>query len=77
VLHVARHVGGRIRERRIRLGLSQLQLARLVGITCQRAHAYEKGINPVAGDRLHRIAAVLGVDPGYFYQDMAASDELR
>jgi DNA-binding XRE family transcriptional regulator len=77
VLQIARHVGARIRERRIRLGISQHQLARLIGITCQRAHAYEKGINPIAGDRLHRIAEVLGVNPGYFYQGMASSDDLR
>jgi transcriptional regulator with XRE-family HTH domain len=70
LLQVARHVGARIRERRIRLGLSQNQLAQRIGITCQRAHAYEKGIDPIIGDRLHRIAEVLEVDPGYFYQGM-------
>ena len=38
---VDRHVGARIRERRIRLGLTQPQLAELIGVTYQQAHKYE------------------------------------
>ena len=40
------HVGGRIRERRIMVGLTQQQLAEMIGVTCQQAHKYERGINP-------------------------------
>jgi len=32
------HVGARIRERRIMLGLTQQQLAELIGVTYQQAH---------------------------------------
>ncbi len=42
---VDRHVGARMRERRIMLGLTQSQLAELIGVTYQQAHKYEKGIN--------------------------------
>ena len=38
-------VGGRIRERRIMLGLTQQQLAEMIGVTYQQAHKYERGIN--------------------------------
>jgi transcriptional regulator with XRE-family HTH domain len=38
------HVGGRIRERRIMLGLTQQQLAEMIGVTYQQAHKYERGI---------------------------------
>ena len=45
---IDRHVGARIRERRIMLGLTQQQLADLIGVTYQQAHKYERGINRVS-----------------------------
>lgn len=39
------HVGTRIRERRILLGMTQQQLTELIGITYQQMHKYERGIN--------------------------------
>jgi len=49
---VDRFVGGRIRERRVMLGLSQQQMANLIGVTYQQAHKYERGINRVSAGRL-------------------------
>lgn len=57
-----------MRERRIMLGLSQQQMAELIGVTYQQAHKYEKGINRVAAGRLHSIAQALGVEIGYFFE---------
>src|SRR6516165_8858642 len=45
------HVGARIRERRIMLGLTQQQLAEMIGVTYQQAHKYERGINRVSAGR--------------------------
>ena len=67
---VDRYVGARIRERRIMLGLTQHQMADLIGVTYQQAHKYEKGINRVAAGRLYRIAQALAVDVGYFYEGL-------
>lgn len=64
---VDKHVGSRIRERRILLGLTQQQLADLVGVTYQQAHKYERGINRVSAGRLYEIARVLSVPIEYFY----------
>jgi transcriptional regulator with XRE-family HTH domain len=61
-------VGARIRERRIMLGLTQQQLADLIGVTYQQAHKYEKGINRIAAGRLSGIAHALGVEVGYFFE---------
>ena len=58
------HVGARIRERRIMLGLTQQQLAEMIGVTYQQAHKYERGINRVSAGRLFEIARVLGVLAG-------------
>jgi transcriptional regulator with XRE-family HTH domain len=62
------HVGARIRERRIMLGLTQQQFAKLAGVTFQQAHKYERGINRVSAGRLFEIARQLGVPVGYFYE---------
>ena len=39
---VDRYVGSRIRERRVMLGLSQQQMADMIGVTYQQAHKYER-----------------------------------
>jgi transcriptional regulator with XRE-family HTH domain len=65
-----RHVGARMRERRIMLGLTQHQVAELIGVTYQQAHKYEKGINRVAAGRLYSIARALGVEVSYFYEEL-------
>src|SRR5689334_24516389 len=74
---VDRHVGARVRERRIALGLTQQQLAELIGTTYQQAHKYEKGINRIAAGRLHAIARVLGVEPGYFFEGLDDDEPAR
>src|ERR687894_210810 len=67
---VDRHVGARMRERRIMLGLTQQQMAELIGVTYQQAHKYEKGINRIASGRLYNIAQALGVEVGFFFDGM-------
>lgn len=67
---VDRHVGARMRERRVMLGLTQQQMAELIGVTYQQAHKYEKGINRVAAGRLYNIAQALGVDMSYFFEGL-------
>src|SRR6267142_2763468 len=58
------HVGGRVRERRIMLGLTQQQLS----VTYQQAHKYERGINRVSAGRLFEIARALSAPITYFYE---------
>jgi transcriptional regulator with XRE-family HTH domain len=65
---VDNHVGGRIRERRIMLGLTQQQLAEMIGVTYQQAHKYERGINRVSAGRLFEIARALNAPMTYFYE---------
>lgn len=65
-----RHVGARIRERRIMLGLSQQQMAEMIGVTYQQAHKYERGINRISAGRLYEIAQVLSVPVGYFFEGL-------
>jgi transcriptional regulator with XRE-family HTH domain len=80
---IDRHVGGRVRERRIMLGLTQQQLADLIGVTYQQAHKYERAINRISAGRLFEIAHVLSVPVSYFFDgleqegDRAASPRER
>jgi len=69
-----RHVGLRIRERRVMLGLSQQQMADLIGVTYQQAHKYERGINRVSAGRLFEISRVLKVPVGFFYEGIDDGD---
>ncbi len=70
-----RHVGARIRERRIMMGLSQQQLARMIGVTYQQAHKYERGLNRISAGRLFEIAQVLGVPVSYFFEGLHSDGE--
>ena len=76
VQDVDRHVGARMRARRIMLGLTQQQLADLIGVTYQQAHKYERGINRIAAGRLYKVAQVLGVEINYFFEGLQTGGSL-
>lgn len=65
---VDRHVGSRVRMRRMLIGMSQEKLGAALGITFQQIQKYEKGTNRIGASRLHQIARVLGVPIEFFYE---------
>lgn len=73
---IDKHVGTRIRERRIMMGLSQQQMADMIGVTYQQAHKYERGINRISAGRLYEITQVLGVPVSYFFDGLEDNNEL-
>jgi transcriptional regulator with XRE-family HTH domain len=58
-----KHVGGRVRMRRMMLGRSQTQLGEALGITFQQVQKYEKGANRISASRLQHISEILQVEP--------------
>lgn len=72
---IDKHVGARIRERRIMMGLSQQQMADMIGVTYQQAHKYERGINRISAGRLYEITQVLSVPVSYFFDGLEGSTE--
>lgn len=66
-----RHVGLRVRKRRIMVGLSQQKLAEMIGVAYQQAHKYERGLNRISAGRLFVIAQALAVEPSWFFEDFA------
>ena len=66
------NVGARIRERRVTMGLSQQQLATVIGVTYQQAHKYERGLNRISVGRLFAISKALNMKPEWFFESMSA-----
>lgn len=60
------YIGKRIRHRRWLLGMTQTDLANLIGVSFQQVQKYETGTNRVAASTLFRIAQVMGTDVTYF-----------
>jgi transcriptional regulator with XRE-family HTH domain len=65
-----RLIGMRIRERRIKRGLTQKQFAKLIGVNFWQAHKYERGINSVSAGRLYVIAHELSTPLEYFFEGL-------
>jgi transcriptional regulator with XRE-family HTH domain len=62
-------VGARIMLRRRVLGISQVELAKQVGVTFQQIQKYEKGMNRISSSRMQMIAAALQISPSSFFQE--------
>ena len=71
---VDKHVGNKIRARRVLLGYTQQQMANLIGVTYQQAHKYERGINRISAGRLYSIASALNVPINYFFEGLEPTD---
>jgi transcriptional regulator with XRE-family HTH domain len=65
---IDRHVGSRVRMRRVMLGMSQEKLGDALGLTFQQVQKYEKGINRIGASRLQQISRILDVPPAYFFE---------
>ncbi len=59
------------------LGLSQQQMADMIGVTYQQAHKYERGINRISAGRLFEISQVLRVPVGFFYEGLGIQADER
>ncbi len=64
------HVGARLRQRRMLLGISQEQLADMLGLTFQQVQKYERGTNRVSASRLFQLARTLDTPITWFFEDM-------
>ncbi|QXX75922.1 helix-turn-helix domain-containing protein [Methylovirgula sp. HY1] len=64
---IDRHVGSRVRMRRILLGMSQEKLGEALGLTFQQVQKYEKGTNRIGASRLQQISQTLNVPPAFFF----------
>jgi transcriptional regulator with XRE-family HTH domain len=65
---VDKHVGSRVRMRRMMLGMSQEKLGDALGLTFQQVQKYEKGTNRIGASRLSQIAQILQVQVSFFFE---------
>jgi transcriptional regulator with XRE-family HTH domain len=70
------HVGRRVRERRVQQGLSLAELACALGVSTQQARKYEAGVNGIPAGRMPELAALLGVPPGWFFEELEDAVEV-
>ena len=63
-----KHVGSRVRMRRMMLAMSQTQLGNDIGLTFQQVQKYEKGTNRIGAGRLHEISRILQVPISFFFE---------
>ncbi len=71
---IDRHVGSRVRMRRILLGMSQEKLGEALELTFQQVQKYEKGTNRIGASRLQQISQILNVSPAFFFDGAPASE---
>ena len=65
---VDKHVGSRVRMRRIMLGISQEKLGEGLGLTFQQIQKYEKGANRIGASRLQQICDILRIPVSFLFE---------
>ena len=65
---VDKHVGSRVRMRRMMLGMSQEKLGDGLGLTFQQVQKYEKGKNRIGASRLQHISHLLQIPVAFFFE---------
>jgi transcriptional regulator with XRE-family HTH domain len=68
------HVGKRLRRRRRLLGMTQQDLAGMVGVRFQQIQKYECGANRVTSSRLYELSRALNVSVQYFFDGLETED---
>jgi transcriptional regulator with XRE-family HTH domain len=63
-----RHVGSRVRMRRILLAMSQEELGAALGLSFQQVQKYERGANRIGASRLQQISHILQVPVAFFFE---------
>ncbi len=64
-----RHLGSKLRMRRLALGLTQTKVANAINVTFQQIQKYEKGTNGISSLRLMQLANFLKIPVLYFFED--------
>ena len=64
-----KHLGNKLKLRRLALGLTQTKVAKAINVTFQQIQKYEKGTNGVSSIRLLQLSNYLKVAINYFFED--------
>jgi transcriptional regulator with XRE-family HTH domain len=72
---IDKHVGSRVRMRRVLIGMSQEKLGEALGLTFQQVQKYEKGTNRIGASRLQQISRILGMPVEFFFEGSPAAEQ--
>lgn len=64
---IDKHIGSRVRMRRLMLGMSQTDLGDQLGLTFQQVQKYEKATNRISASRLNEMGHALHVSVPFFF----------
>ena len=64
-----KHLGNKLKLRRLALGLTQTKVAKAINVTFQQIQKYEKGTNGVSSSRLLQLSNYLKVPINFFFED--------
>ncbi|MFN8831923.1 MAG: helix-turn-helix domain-containing protein [Labrys sp. (in: a-proteobacteria)] len=71
---IDKHVGSRLRMRRVLIGMSQEKLGEALSLTFQQVQKYEKGTNRIGASRLQQISSILDVPVSFFFDGAPGAD---
>src|SRR4051812_36955445 len=74
---IDKHVGSRVRMRRMMLSMSQEKLGDALGLTFQQVQKYVKGSNRIGASRLQQISIILQVPVSFFFEGAPAPPPLN
>ena len=71
-----KHVGARLRMRRLMVDMSQEEVAKALGLTFQQVQKYEKGANRISASRLQHLCKILNVQVSFFFEGLPEMPEV-
>ena len=72
-----KHLGNKLKLRRLALGLTQTKVAKAINVTFQQIQKYEKGTNGVSSNRLMQLSSYLKVPITYFFEDFRNYNDIK
>ena len=67
---VDEHIGQRVQLRRVMMGLSQKDLAKICGVTFQQIQKYESAGNRISASRLFELSSALETPISFFFSGL-------
>ena len=64
-----KHLGNKLKLRRLGLGLTQTKVAKAINVTFQQIQKYEKGTNGISSLRIMQLSNFLKVPVVFFFED--------
>lgn len=72
---IDRHVGKKLKQIRKKHKLTQAKLGEVLGVSHQQVQQYEIGDSRIAASTLFEISNIFNVQPNYFFEDYANSNQ--